>query len=41
VDGQEYTFHLRGVPGTSQENTAYVRNPGGGSNSLSYLIIPE
>lgn len=41
TDGQEYTLHLKVVPGTNQENTLYVRNPGGGSNSISYLINPE
>lgn len=41
VDDQEYTFHVKAVAGTNQDNTVYVRNPGGGSNSVSYLIVPE
>ena len=41
ASGQEYTFHVKYVSGTGPENTMYVRNPDGGSNSLSYLIAPE
>lgn len=37
--GHNYVFHLVAAPGSSQENTAYLRNYNGGSNSVDYLIL--